>query len=85
MSDGGVTHKELNEALTVQTKLIIGKINRTEDSLKGDIAEVKTDVGKDVKAIDDRVTYIERRSRTENIIASVVTFFGVIIWGRYGG
>ena len=85
MSDGGVTHKELNEALTVQTKLIIGKINRTEDSLKGDISEVKTDVNKDVKAIDDRVTYIERRSRTENIIASVVTFFGVIIWGRYGG
>ena len=85
MSDGGVTHKELNEALTVQTKLIIGKINRTEDSLKGQISEVKTDVNKDVKKIDDRVTYIERRSRTENIIASVVTFFGVIIWGRYGG
>ncbi len=85
MSEGGVTHKELNEALGNQTKLIIGKINRTEDSLKGQISEVKQDVTKDVGEIDDRVTYIERRSRTENIIASVVTFFGVVIWGKYGG
>ena len=85
MSEGGVTHQELNEALGTQTKLIIGKINRTEDSLKGDIAEVKADVSKDVEKIDNRVTYIERRSRTENIIASVLTFFGVIIWGKYGG
>ena len=84
MSDGGVTHQELNEALSTQTKLIFGKINRAEDSLKTDIAEVKTDVNKDVDEIGERVTYIERRSRTENIIASVVTFFGVIIWGKYG-
>ena len=85
MSDGGVTHKELNEALGLQTKLIIGKINRSEDSLKGNISELKSDVKEDIGAVGDRVTYIERRSRTENIIASVVTFFGVIIYGKFSG
>ena len=85
MSDGGVTHKELNEALGLQTKLIIGKINRTEDSLKDDISEVKTDLKEDIESINSRVTYIERRGRVENVVASVVAFFGMIIYGKFSG
>ena len=85
MSDGGVTHKELNEALGAQTKLIVGKINRTEDSLKGDLKELKTDFGKEIEEVDKRVTYIERRNRWETFFASVATFFTMVIYGRYSG
>ena len=85
MAEGGVTHKELNEALATQTKAIVGKINRTEDSLKTDLKELKTDFTKEIDEVDERVTYIERRSRWENFFASVLTFFGVVLWGKYGG
>ena len=85
MSEGGVTHKELNEALGRQTKQIIAKINRSEDSLKEDIGEVKTDLTEDVGAINKRVTYIERRNRWENFFASVVTFFAMIFYGKFTG
>ena len=85
MSEGGVTHKELNEALGNQTKLIIAKINRSEDSLKVDLGTVKTDLSGDIDAINTRVTYIERRSRWETFFASVVTFFGMMLYGRYSG
>ena len=85
MSEGGVTHKELNEALSTQTKLIIAKINRTEDSLKVDLNETKTDLMDDIKTINDRVTYIERRNRWENFFASIVTFFSMLIYGKFSG
>ena len=74
MSGNGVTHKELNSALGKQTAIIIATLRRSEDKVDGKIEKVS-----------DRVTYIERRSRTENIIASVVTFFGIIIYGKFTG
>ena len=83
MPDGGVTHKELNEALGRQTGLIFGKINRTEDSLGDNIAEVKKDVKADVEKIDKRVTHIERRNRWETFIASIATFISAVVFGRY--
>lgn len=83
MPGNGVTHKELNEALGLQTKLIFGKINRTEDSLKEDISEVKEDVKGDVEKIDTRVTHIERRNRWETFLASIVTFISAVVFGRY--
>ena len=63
MSDNGVTHKELNTALGAQTARIIATIRRSEDRAV-----------KDVEKVSDRVTYIERRGRNENILASVLTF-----------
>ena len=70
----GVSHKELNAALGKQTGIIIATLRRSEDRVGGEIKEVS-----------DRVTYIERRSRTENIIASIVTFFGIILYGKISG
>lgn len=76
--ENGVTHKELNAALGAQTALIIATVNRTEDRLRGDNEDVS-----------DRVTRIERQSRTENIIgsalSSVFAFFSMIIYNRFGG
>ena len=78
MPDNGVTHKELNAALGAQTALIIATVNRMEDRLR-----------EDSEAVSDRVTHIERRSRTENIIASILSsisaFFGIIIYNRFTG
>ena len=74
MSEGGVTHKELNEALGKQTGVIIATMRRSEDK-----------VDEKVDKISDRVTYIERRNRWETFFASIVTFFGAVIYGRYGG
>ena len=83
--DGGVTYKDLNEALGKQTGFIFGKINRTEDSLKEDIAEVKKDVKGDVDKIDTRVTHIERRNRWETFFASIATFIGAVLFGKFTG
>ena len=83
--EGGVTHKELNEALSTQTKQIIAKINRSEDSLKEDIRENKTDLKGDILVMDKRVTYMERRNRWENFFGSVVTFFVVVVYGKITG
>ena len=73
MCANGVTHKELNAALGQQTAIIIATLRRSEDKVDGKIKEVS-----------DRVTHIERRGRTENIFASilssVLTFFSVIIY-----
>ena len=74
MSEGGVTHKELNEALGRQTKIIIGTMRRSEDKTEARIEKV-----------DKRVTYIERRNRWENFFASVVAFFGAVIYGKFSG
>ena len=63
MADNGVTHKELNVALGAQTARIIATIRRSEDL-----------AAKDLDKVSDRVTYIERRGRNENILASVLTF-----------
>lgn len=85
MPEGGVTHKELNAALTAQTNAIVNKINRSEDSLKNTIKEHKQDFKEDLQAVDERVTHIERRNRWENFFASVATFFAMIIYGRVSG
>lgn len=74
MSEGGVTHKELNAALGAQTARIIATINRSEDNTKADIEKVS-----------ERVTYIERWRRGENILASTLAFFGAIIYGKLAG
>ena len=74
MADNGVSHKELNAALGAQTARIIATIWRSEDK-----------VAKDMKEVSGRVTYIERRGRNENILASVLTFIGAIIVGKFTG
>ena len=74
MSDGGVTHKELNDALGKQTAVIIATMRRSEDT-----------VNKKVDKVSDRVTYIERRNRWETFFASIVTFFGAVIYGKFSG
>ena len=74
MSENWVTHKELNEALGKQTARIISTMRRSEDRVVASCDKVS-----------DRVTHIERRSRTENIIASVITFLGVIFYGKISG
>ena len=78
MPDNGVTHKELNDALGKQTARIIATIRRSEDKVDDKIDKVS-----------DRVTYIERWSRIENVVAStvssVLTFFGIVIYGKYTG
>ena len=74
MQENGVTHKELNKALGKQTAIIIATTRRSEDK-----------AAREVEKISDRVTYIERRSRTENIVASVVTFFSIILYGKLSG
>ena len=81
----GVSHKELSAALGAQTALLISEINRSEDNLKEDIKAVKSDISDDIEAIDRRVTHIERRSRIENVIASIVTFFSVLLYNKFGG
>jgi hypothetical protein len=74
--DGGVTHKELNAALGRQTAVIIATMRRSEDKVE-----------KEIEKVSDRVTHIERRGRTENIFASilssVLTFFSVIIYENF--
>lgn len=74
MSDGGVTHKELNEALGKQTGIIISTLRYSE-----------TKVEKKIDKVDARVTYIERRNRWESFFASVVAFFGAIAVGKWTG
>jgi hypothetical protein len=74
MADNGVTHKELNKALGAQTARIIATINRSEDVAREDLKEVS-----------DRVTYIERRGWAETAVASILTFFGIILYGKYTG
>ena len=74
MAEDGVTHKELNAALGKQTAIIISTLRRSEDRVDGDIEKVS-----------DRVTYIERRGRNENILASVLTFLGAIFVSRFTG
>jgi len=74
MAWNGVTHKELNAALGAQTARIIATIRRSEDLTAIDIKEVS-----------DRVTYIERRGRNENVLASVLTFLGAIFVSKFTG
>ena len=74
MSDGGVTHKELNEALGKQTGIIISTLRRSEDKADKKIDKIST-----------RVDYIERRNRWETFFASVATFFTMVIYGKYSG
>lgn len=77
MADNGVTHKELNKALGAQTARIVATIWRSEDR-----------AAEDTKEVSDRVEYIERRGRYENIFASVltyiVTYFSIKLTGGNG-
>lgn len=85
MTGDPVTHQELNRLLTSQTDTIISKMNRVEDSLKVEIEKTGLDCEKDVKAVDERVTYLERRSRTENILGSAIAFAGAALVAWFGG
>jgi hypothetical protein len=85
MYGNGVTHKELNDALGKQTGIIIATVRRTEDSLKSNISEVKADVNKDITAVSARVTYVERRGRGENVVASVLSVLVAVVASRFGG
>jgi len=42
-------------------------------------------MAKDVDKVSDRVTYIERRGRNENVLASVLTFLGAIFVSKFTG
>jgi hypothetical protein len=71
---GGVTHKELKDALDKQTETIVATLRRSEDKVE-----------RKVDKISDRVTYLERRNRWETFFASVVAFFGAVFYNKYGG
>ena len=74
MADNGVTHKELNAALGRQTAIIIATLRRSEDKVE-----------KRIEKVSNRVTHIERRGRSENILASVLTFFAAYFASRFTG
>ncbi|MHA2265512.1 MAG: hypothetical protein ACXAEN_24240 [Candidatus Thorarchaeota archaeon] len=67
-----VTHRELSKLLLSQTERLEGKIDRSEDRLRGDIREVRTGCEDDNKQVSDRVTKLEDYNRKQNFVGVVL-------------
>lgn len=75
MSDQ-ITRKDLYDALDAHANRLEGKIDRSEDRIRRELQQVRADCDDDIGVVNERLTYLERKSVRDSMIGSALAFLG---------
>lgn len=75
MSDQ-ITRKDLYDALDAHATRLEGKIDRSEDRIRHEVHQVRADCDDDIGGVNERLTYLERKSVRDSMIGSALAFLG---------